>query len=136
MTDISIHARLRRTALAALAALAAVAAVLAIVPAAAFSGPGPQPYYGVPIPPAPPFLGNPFAPMPMPVPAPTPQTYARVCDGSEPIFGGILGAAAGGLLAAAVGEDRGRVDPGLTMFGVITGATVGATLATSHCTDD
>jgi hypothetical protein len=130
MTDISIHLRLRRAALAALAALAAAAAVLAIVPAAAFPGPGPQPYYGVPIPAAPPFLGNPFAPQPAP-------PFVRTsCDGSEPIFGGILGAAAGGLLAAAVGEQHGRVDPGLTMFGVITGAAVGATLATSHCTSD
>lgn len=127
MRDASIRVRLRGTALGA---LAAAAAVLAIVPAAASVGIGPQPYYGVPIPPVPPFLGDPFAP------APAPQPSARVCDGTEPIIGGILGATAGGLLAAALNERRGRVDPGGTVFGVVTGAMVGATLAASHCTED
>jgi hypothetical protein len=124
-----LHTRRLRAALAALAALATAAAVLAIVPAAAAPGPGAQPYYGVPIP-VPPFLANPFAPQPEP-------PFARsACDGSEPIFGGILGAAAGGLLAAALGEQHGRVDPGATVFGVVTGAMVGATLAASHCPSD
>ncbi|HKR20318.1 MAG TPA: hypothetical protein VJS41_09270 [Stellaceae bacterium] len=121
MADIAIHGRLRLTA-AAFAAVAMTA--LAITPAAAAPGPGAEPYYGAPIP-APPFL-DPFAP------APTPR-FARACDGSEPIFGGILGASAGGLLAAVLSENHGRVDPGATVFGVITGAMVGATLAASRC---
>lgn len=119
MADSAFHRQLRLVA----AAFAAVA--LAATPAAAAPGPGPQPYYGVPIPAPPPFL-NPFAP------APTPR-FAQACDGSEPIFGGILGASAGGLLAAVLSERHGRADPGATVFGVITGAMIGATLATSHC---
>ncbi|HYL48346.1 MAG TPA: hypothetical protein VET84_03195 [Stellaceae bacterium] len=113
------HGRLRRAALAACLGLA-----LPATPAAAAPGPGPQPYYGVPFP-APRFL-DPFAPAPAP-------RFVQVCDGSEPIVGGILGASAGGLLAAALSEDHGRVDPGATVFGVITGAMLGATLAASHC---
>ncbi|MDE2228187.1 MAG: hypothetical protein KGL11_03995 [Alphaproteobacteria bacterium] len=128
MVESLVHARRLRAAFAALAALALAAAVLAIVPAAAAPGPGAQPYYGAPIP-VPPFLANPFAPRPEP-------PFARSCDGSEPIFGGILGATAGGLLAAALGEDHGRVDPGATVFGVVAGAMVGATLAASHCPND
>ena len=119
MADRALHRRLRLAA----AALAAVA--LAATPAAAAPGPGPQPYYGVPIPAPPPFL-DPFAPTPTP-------RFAQACDGSEPIFGGILGASAGGLLAAALSENHGRVGPGATVFGVITGAMIGATLAASHC---
>jgi len=119
MADRALHRRLRLAA----AALAAVA--LAATPAAAAPGPGPQPYYGVPIPAPPPFL-DPFAPTPTP-------RFAQACDGSEPIFGGILGASAGGLLAAVLSERHGRADPGATVFGVITGAMIGATLAASHC---
>lgn len=118
MAELAWYGRMQLAA----AALAAVA--LAATPAAAAPGPGPQPYYGVPIP-APPFL-DPFAP------APTPR-FAQACDGSEPIVGGILGASAGGLLAAVLSERHGQVDPGATVFGVITGAMVGATLAASHC---
>jgi hypothetical protein len=133
MTDTSIQARLLRAVLAALAILAMAAAVLAIVPAAATPLPSPRLYYGLPVP-VPPFLGDPFAPTP--APAPAPPSFARACDGSEPIFGGILGAAAGGLLAAALSEHHGQADPGATVFGVVTGAMVGATLAASHCTTD
>ena len=118
MANSAFHGRLRR------AAVAFAAVALAVTPAAAAPGPGPQPYYGVPIP-APRFL-DPFAP------APTPR-FAQACDGSEPIFGGILGASAGGLLAAVLSERHGRADPGATVFGIITGAMVGATLAASHC---
>jgi hypothetical protein len=125
MADSALHVRLLRVAVATLVGLAALA--LAAAPAAAAPGPGPQPYYGVPLP-APPFL-DPF------VPAPAPR-FAQACDGSEPIFGGILGASAGGLLAAALSEHHGRVDPGATLFGVITGAAIGATLAASHCPPD
>lgn len=109
-----------------LAASAYAAVALAVTPVAAAPGPGPQPYYGVPIPAPPPFL-DPFAL------APTPPRIAQACDGSEPIFGGILGASAGGLLAALLSEHHGRADPGATVFGVITGAMIGATLAASHC---
>ncbi|MDE1903307.1 MAG: hypothetical protein KGI46_05580 [Alphaproteobacteria bacterium] len=119
MANSAFHRRLRR------AAAAFVAVALAATPVAAAPGPGPQPYYGVPIP-APRFL-DPFAP------APTPPRIVQACDGSEPIFGGILGASAGGLLAAVLSERHGRVDPGATVFGVITGAMIGATLAASHC---
>jgi hypothetical protein len=134
MMAISIPMRVLRAVLAALAILAAAAAVLAIVPAAAFPGPGPQPDYRMPALPVPPFLGDPFVPTPMPAPAP--PRYARACDGSEPIFGGILGAAAGGVLAAALSEHDGRTDPDATLFGVITGAAIGATLVTSQCQAD
>lgn len=121
MADSTVHRRLRR----AVAACTAVAmAAMAATQAVAAPGPGPQPYYGVPIP-APPFL-DPFAPTPTP-------RFAQACDGSEPILGGILGASAGGLLAAVLSERHGQVDPGATVFGVITGAMVGATLAASHC---
>ena len=113
MANSAFHRRLRRAA-----------AALAATPVAAAPGPGPQPYYGVPIP-APPFL-DPFAPAPAP-------RLVQACDGSEPIFGGILGASAGGLLAAVLSERRGHIDPGATVFGVITGAMIGATLAASHC---
>lgn len=119
MANSALYRRLRRAA----AAFAAVA--MAATPVAAAPGPGPQPYYGVPIP-APRFL-DPFAP------SPTPPRIAQACDGSEPIFGGILGASAGGLLAAVLSERHGRADPGATVFGVITGAMIGATLAASHC---
>lgn len=119
MANSALHRRLRLVA----AAFAVVA--LAATPAAAAPGPGPQPYYGVPIP-APRFL-DPFAP------APTPPRIVQACDGSEPIFGGILGASAGGLLAAVLSERHGQADPGATVFGVITGAMIGATLAASHC---
>jgi len=122
MANLAFRGRLRRAAGAALAAFAAL--VLAVMPTVAAPGPGPQPYYGVPFP-APRFL-DPFAPAPAP-------RFVQVCDGSEPIVGGILGASAGGLLAAALSENHGRVDPGATVFGVITGAMIGATFAASHC---
>ena len=120
MAERALHGRLRLAAVFAALAMMGLAAA----PAAAAPGPGAEPYYGVPIP-APPFL-DPFAPTPTP-------RFAQACDGSEPIFGGILGASAGGLLAAVLSEHHGRVDPGATAFGVITGAMIGATLAASHC---
>ncbi|SRR5579883_807525 len=120
MADGALHGRLR-LAMTCVALVAMTA--LTAAPAAAAPGPGPQPYYGVPL--MPPFL-DPFAPTPTP-------RFAQACDGSEPIFGGILGASTGGLLAAMLSEHHGRVDPGATLFGVITGAMIGATLAASHC---
>lgn len=125
MAKLAFHGRFRRAAGALLAAFAAL--VLVVMPTVAAPGPGPQPYYGVPYP-APRFL-DPFAP------APTPR-FVQACGGREPIVGGILGASAGGLLAAALSENHGRVDPGATVFGVVAGAMIGATLAASRCPPD
>lgn len=112
---------------------AVLAAAVALFASASQAWPGPSPY--------PPFF-YPFPPPafrapPAPPPAPPPQTAYRGCDGSEPLLGGIFGAWAGGLLGAALGQDRhGNVDPGATMFGAITGAVLGATLAASNCDND
>jgi hypothetical protein len=66
-------------------------------------------------------------------PPPYPSHPPR-CNGSEPLTGGIYGATLGGLIGSLLGRDRyGRVDPGATVFGVITGAMLGATIAASRC---
>jgi hypothetical protein len=107
---------------------AGVAAALALLVSSAQAWPGPSPY--------PPFF-YPYPPPAFrapPAPAPPPQTVDRGCDGSEPVLGGIFGAWAGGLLGAALGQDRhGQIDPGATAFGAIAGAMLGATLAASSC---
>gem|GEM_PF-5293768 len=108
-------------------AAAMTAAMLAAAPATAAPGPGPQPYFGVPL--VPPFFAAPLLPHPQ-------LPNAGRCDGSEPVLGGLFGAAAGGLLAAVLGKRHGRADPGATIFGVTAGAMIGATLAASGCPAD
>ena len=84
-----------------------------------------QPYYA-PLPP-----GYSYAPPPgYAVPRP-PRVFA--CDGSEPLLGGLLGAAAGGVLGSALGQHHGRIDPGATLFGMFAGAMLGAAIASSGC---
>ena len=86
----------------------------------------PQPYYA-PLPP-----GYSYAPPPgTAAPPGTARVFA--CDGSEPLLGGILGAAAGGLLGSALGQHHGRIDPGATLFGMFAGAMLGAAIASSGC---
>ncbi len=90
------------------------------------AGIGPQPYY------APPPPGYYYAPPPgYAVPPRPPRVFA--CDGSEPLLGGILGAAAGGVLGSALGQHHGRIDPGATLFGMFAGAMLGAAIASSGC---
>ena len=94
------------------------------------AGIGPQPYYA-PLPPGYP-RGYYYAPPPgIAAPPRPPRVFA--CDGSEPLLGGILGAAAGGVLGSALGQHHGRIDPGATLFGMFAGAMLGAAIASSGC---
>ncbi|HUN46448.1 MAG TPA: hypothetical protein VMU85_08010 [Stellaceae bacterium] len=113
---------------AALALLIALGGVA--TPAAAADGRADSPYWGHrPYPPMAVYPPPPPGYYPPPAPRYNPRE-AAACDNSGLVAGAMVGAAAGGILAAQA--SRGAYDnTGATLFGILAGAVIGGAIGQS-----